>query len=1393
MQYEWPRFWCLSTESFQLDLDGFLLDPETDYGRAANPSVHKLEGLTEVPCLVLLGEPGIGKTTALADQLSQEQGQTSGQYRAIRLDLSSYGDENRLITDLFESEEMDAWVRGEHILQLYLDSIDECGLQIPHVAKILSDRFERLGACITRLKLRITCRTAEWPSLLTQKFEELWGDEGVAIYELLPLRRRDILTAAQQQGLDAESFLAEVVRSNAQPFAIKPITLEFLLRIFLEQGAFPATKYELYDVGCRQLVSERNESRVSASQLGRYGSAERLHAAEVLAAVTQFCNKDAVRIGPSSNVLLADEFALQDIPDVMEALGYSCILTEEQLRETLSTGLFSGRGNQRMGFAHRTYAEFLAASFVLKSRLNSMERLKFVRSADDSSGKVIPQLTETAAWIASQDRSVCLELLKADTQVLVRGDCDSFSEETKRDILARLLELAAKDQLVDQDWRQRDHYHSLEHSGIAAQLRPFITDTSQPESVREFALVFADECAVSALQDELCSITLDSSDDPRIRYLAARAVLNCADEPTQLRLKSLAIGQSVQDPKMQIRALVLSHLWPEKISAQELFSNLCVPQSDRGGSYGFFLSHELTKSLSTADLPYALEWASKLNEAELREFSVQPLVAVIAQQGWEHLDDPAVFAAFSDYALAILKTHNDLLPKDDEEANGDQVRRRTLLEAVVPKIEDFDQQGYGLIFQTPRLARTSDTAWMIDKLRQADSSEVCLYWAKLIERLYDPAEPGLLDVILEACDWCEPLRSVFSSRFAPINLDSERADQLLERYKQHLEWEREREDRKNPSPLDPPPMERVRRALEASESGNAVAWYHASRDLQLEATSTHYEKDLEVDITQTPGWKSANLELHCRLLGAAERFLLEEEPHANEWLGMNKTLHHALWGYKALLVLRKEDPVTFERLPDSIWRTWAPIVVSYYDSGVQQPDKVLHDEIAQICGAKAPQSVNDSLRVIFHKSEGLFVLPQFVERAWSYSVERCLCDEVSHTDIKANVASRLLDALLEHGCVDARSIALGIVGDTGKSRELRLEAANVLLSHPSHDVWAMLRGLIQSAQEFAKDLLLRHADKHMHNPVLAAQLTEESVADLYIWLEQTFPAATVPEHEGAHFVSSRDAIGSYRDATLRVLQHRATPTAIKALETIHRRLPHLDWMPRAIARAKQILLRETWKPLTPSELLAVTSTNDQCLVRSAANLQDLVLESLEKLQQSLHGETPAVVDLWDEQTSSKWRPKDENDLSNYVKRHLDADLRSRGIVSLREVEIRRGRDETPGERTDIHITGVVPGTSQGEYDQVRVIIEVKGMWHREMLTAMQDQLVNRYLMDNSCCHGIYLVGWYVCQQWDEADDRRRTSRRRSLDDLTQQLSEQADGLSNDSMCIKSFVLDASLR
>jgi hypothetical protein len=175
------------------------------------------------------------------------------------------------------------------------------------------------------------------------------------------------------------------------------------------------------------------------------------------------------------------------------------------------------------------------------------------------------------------------------------------------------------------------------------------------------------------------------------------------------------------------------------------------------------------------------------------------------------------------------------------------------------------------------------------------------------------------------------------------------------------------------------------------------------------------------------------------------------------------------------------------------------------------------------------------------------------------------------------------------------------------------------------------------------------------------------------------------------------------------------------------------------------------------------------------------------LEQKLHGEVPASRDIWDENPkNNKYRPIQEEPFSDYLKRHLDEDIGERGIVVNREVRIHRK------ERTDLHVDAILPHDSES-FRVVSAIIEVKGCWHRDLIHAMETQLVARYLKDNHCQYGLYLVGWFYCDSWDNEDPRKSRVPSQSLAEAQGQFDNQAVGLSQQGMVVKAFVMDTTLR
>ena len=199
------------------------------------------------------------------------------------------------------------------------------------------------------------------------------------------------------------------------------------------------------------------------------------------------------------------------------------------------------------------------------------------------------------------------------------------------------------------------------------------------------------------------------------------------------------------------------------------------------------------------------------------------------------------------------------------------------------------------------------------------------------------------------------------------------------------------------------------------------------------------------------------------------------------------------------------------------------------------------------------------------------------------------------------------------------------------------------------------------------------------------------------------------------------------------------------------------------------------------------------LVESGEQLLEVIVEWLARWEQKLQGTSPAAFGLWDEVAKNRHRPKVEEKMSDAVAIHLQDDLRDRLVLVNREVVIRRG--EKPGgvgERTDIHVDAP-RGQDADPTGTIRITIEVKGCWNPGLGSAMESQLRDRYLADNECRHGLYLVGWYVCPQWDPDDPRRAATPAVSLAEIRAQLAGQAVALSQGDLVIRAVAVNTALR
>ena len=904
--YKWKRFWCPRSGSINLADGGYLCDPDAEWGKVYNADLVTFETISHLPCLALLGEPGIGKTQVLgAERIeivskAQEQGD-----QVLSLDLRSYGSEDRLVRSLFDSPEFKAWQAGTHQLHIFLDSFDECLLRVDTLATLLVDEFKRYQNVVHRLCLRIACRTAVWQPVLEEGLKEIWDENSVGVYELVPLRRADVIESARAEGISPDDFLKEVGQKNIVPLAIKPVTLGFLLNTYCRHdGQFPPNQrlHELYLEGCKLLCEEINESRRGSNRRGNLDVNQRLIVAARIAAVTILANRFAVWTGIDQGNIPTEDVLLQKLCRGSEnANGREFEITRVVIEEVLDTGLFSSRGLHRMGWAHQTYAEFLAAWYLKQRQIKLPQILDLIVHPDDPDNRIVPQLHETVAWLASMASEVFQKVMETDPDVLLRSDLATIDESIKALLVESLLKLHDQGKLAYQ-YRFRS-YGYLKHSELSVQLQLYISDSTRSIHSRYIAIDIAKDCNVQSVQSNLADAALDIDQPYWIRTRAASAVVSVGDEKTKRRLKRLAFS-SQDDLEDELKGYALQAVYPTHMTTKEVLNCLTQPKGSYiGGCYQDFVAKELGLRLPLTDLLVALEWLLK-DPLRDPEYPFRELSDALILKAWEHLEDPEVLSKFSQIALLRLSQHGEMIGDSHgisfkQLLEENDFKRRQLLEAVISIIPNSGKEPLWLAGYTeysPLTPLKQDFLWLIEKLQTSDSNQIQRTYAKLIRWKLDWHSADQLSSLLTVSQNNPILRAEFSLELEPILLNSHKADQARLEYIKLQEMLTPKNQRKL---LDPPPKIRVLECLSQFEAGSVDAWWHLCREMTLTPASTQYNERSEADITILPGWQEADEKTKLRIIAAAKNYIYQGKPETEAWLGANSFRYSALAGYKS--------------------------------------------------------------------------------------------------------------------------------------------------------------------------------------------------------------------------------------------------------------------------------------------------------------------------------------------------------------------------------------------------------------------------------------------------------------------------------------------------------------
>ncbi len=346
--------------------------------------------------------------------------------------------------------------------------------------------------------------------------------------------------------------------------------------------------------------------------------------------------------------------------------------------------------------------------------------------------------------------------------------------------------------------------------------------------------------------------------------------------------------------------------------------------------------------------------------------------------------------------------------------------------------------------------------------------------------------------------------------------------------------------------------------------------------------------------------------------------------------------------------------------------------------------------------------------------------------------------------------------------------------------------AGLVCGNPARG-WLELRQTMEREPQLARMTLLWLVDREPQAWV--SELSPTELAGLYCFMCEHFPRdeRCLENEEPPDWEVIR-----FRDRIPQWIAEIGTEEAVDILDSLAERFPEQQEMWAQYRQHARRRLREnTYRPPKPADLLRLEQDARTRLVRSDAELMELIIESLQSLEDMLQGRTggtPVGRAVWNECGGKNWKPKEENFLSDYVQQHLRNDLVERQVLANREVELRAAKSGD-GQQIDILVRAV---KKHGNEEPVpTVVIEVKGCWNPELGTAMKAQLRDRYLKDNGYRCGIYLVGWFVCDRWPRARVAKRKARPEdTIGAWRGRLAQQAQDLSVNGFRLRAFVLDA---
>lgn len=1329
-------------------------------GTSTNPDVLTSEHVLSARCLVLLGEPGMGKSYAARHLAEAER--TAGP-PVVEFNLGRLTTEALLERGAFESEQVRAWRGTDAELCLYLDSFDEAATQFTALPDLFMHYVENWP--IDRLKLRVVCRSAEWP-LSTSRFLERLFEESMSSVELLPLRRIDAkaLIASPR----AEQLLTAIEEAGLVPLAARPLTLRLIARGFDPDVGLPQRPAEIYERGLLTLCEEANDERRQRQNTHELTPWQTLrHAAEV-AAVSVMAGKGSIWTGSVAGET-AGHVTESDLAAIQASAGDHSEVAGAVFRRLTRTGLLTRLSADSFGWAHATFTNFLAARWIHSSGLSNKQVASLLTSSD---GRVFPQLGHIAGWLVALAPRDYRWLVEADPESFLLGT-DIPDESLREAAVNAILGLARQGKLFHDYNRQLG---GLAHSRLPEQLAEALLD--QDAEVRRIAIDITRACVVTRVAPELIEIAIDTEKTASERTSAIMTADQIQGEPRTLDFSAILTEQI--DGELERSELVGAALlasWPQSVSAAEAFSALSFrPPKNLVGLHSSFV-HQFAHGLALDDLEPGISWLQTIEDEAGNDWK-RPLADAVT---FLALTNPSHRSAHQ-YALRrareLLQNYEPIFANSSERRLDDECRQLIALELLC---DEGDELAFAIVSiggnRDRGILDTGDFGWLIWAFGPT-SGVLRSNLQRVIRFLFNVNIPSHIDALLALPPEHDVIVEVLDYWFNSVAIDSEQARRERER------WSRvtSHSDRDGAETAnnDAEVNERIANLAAQACSGDSQAFWVGCRLITVPPRSQYYSDEWKADLSEHPRWMELPSETQQLVIRGSARYLAEGSCEPGEWVGKNLNYYPAVAGFRALVLLHRFEPERLSELSAKAWLEWAPIIVTWtaYDPETRAIKRRLIAFAAPYAADEMRSVLLATARASWTKNETARLNDEF-DQLWQSGLDNELYGDL--TTLQNRVArEEVLDILLSQSSARAKEYllaALTVEAREGKPDDARRAGARLLRDN-ADAAWPALRILLSEDAVFMESVVLE-AEMDRSPP----KLGESELAELYLWLDDRFPRSEDPSIDSAHSLGRREQLGRWRDSILREISNRGTGEAVVAIRKIMSLKPSDRWLGRLLVTAENAFRHSNWRPLDVTAIGALAASSKTRIIRDATDLANAVVDAFDEIQDGLQGDTPDSASLWD--TRSR-EPKNEDEISDYLRNRLNDRLTGSGVVVNREVQIRRITGI--GERTDLRVDALADGI---DHRTISIVGEVKGCWYPNLIEPVTDQLVDRYMSRVGTSEGLFIVVWFDQDSWNQSDRRRRAAGPRTPDSIDAALEPILSELLERGIAIRVIHLDAS--